>query len=53
VCPAVWIGNCVPCSMDWKLCALQYGLETVCPAVVLTVNLCMNCFLKSVICNVI
>jgi hypothetical protein len=26
---AVWIGNCVHCSMDWKLCALQYGLETV------------------------
>ena len=42
----------VPCSMDWKLCALQYGLETVCSAVLLTVNLCMNCFLKSVTSNI-
>jgi hypothetical protein len=33
VCTAVWIGNCVHCSVDWKLCALQCGLETVCTAV--------------------
>ena len=43
VCTAVWPGNCT----------LQYGLDALCPAVLLTVNWCMNCFLKLVISNII